>query len=175
MARQEGFIGESSLTKLEILGTGSAFMKQGIRSTEPVIEEIIMQASKEIQILAYVFTVKAIHILNEVEHAAKKGIRITIIVNDLPSQNEVIKSKLRTMQASFPHVHVLNFSDDKTKRQLHAKIVVVDRKTAVIGSANFSWGGMYSNYELGMMVEGKPAWKIAQLVDSLKTELLSLK
>jgi phosphatidylserine/phosphatidylglycerophosphate/cardiolipin synthase-like enzyme len=158
------------VTKVEILGTGSEFTKQGIRSTEPVIEEIIMQASQEIQILAYVFTSKALHILNLVENAAKKGVRTTVIVNDLQSQEEVIKTKLRAMEASFSHVHVFNFADN-TKRQLHAKIVVVDRKKAVIGSANFSWGGMYSNYEIGLLVEGEPAWKIAQLVDSIRTEL----
>lgn len=145
-------------------------MKQGVRSAEPVIEEIIINASKEIQILAYVFTSKAIHILNQVEHAAKRGIKITIIVNDLQSQEGVIKAKLKTMEVSFPHVQVFNFTDN-TKKQLHAKIVVVDREKAVIGSANFSWGGMYSNYEIGLLVEGEPAWKIAQLVDSLKAEL----
>jgi phosphatidylserine/phosphatidylglycerophosphate/cardiolipin synthase-like enzyme len=158
------------VTKVEILGTGSEFMKKGIRGTEPVIEEIIMQASKEIQILAYVFTAKASHILNLVEQAAKRGLKITIIVNDLKAQDQIIKSKLENMEATFPYVNVLNFTDN-TKRQLHAKIVVADREKAVIGSANLSWGGMYSNYEIGLLVEGEPAWKIAQLVDSLKTEL----
>ena len=158
------------MTKVEILGTGSEFMKQSIRGTEPVIEEIIMQASKEIQILAYVFTSKARHILNLVEQAAKRGLKITIIVNDLQAQDQTIKSKLEKMETTFPYVQVLNFTDN-TKRQLHAKIVVADREKAVIGSANFSWGGMYSNYEIGLLIEGEPAWKIAQLVDSLKTEL----
>lgn len=158
------------MTKVEILGTGSEFLKQGVRGTEPVIEEVIMRASKEVQMLVYVFTSKALHILNLVEQAAKRGLKITIVVNDLQSQDQVIKSKLESMEAAFPHVHVFNFADN-TKRQLHAKIVVADREKAVIGSANFSWGGMYSNYEIGLLVEGEPAWKIAQLVDSLKTEL----
>jgi len=158
------------MMKVEILGTGSEFMKQGIRGTEPVIEEVIMQASKEIQILAYIFTAKAIHILRLVEQAAKRGLKITIIVNDLQVQDQTIKYQLEKMEATFPHVQVLNFTDN-TKRQLHAKIVVADREKAVIGSANFSWGGMYSNYEVGLLIEGEPAWKIAQLVDSLKTEL----
>lgn len=155
------------MTKVEILGTGAQFMKQGVRGIEPVIEEIIMQASKEIQILAYIFTSKALHILKQVEQAAKKGIRITIIVNDLQSQDKVIRSRLENMEDNFPHVHVIDFAEN-TERQLHAKIVVVDRQIAVIGSANFSWGGMYSNYEIGLLVEGEPAWKIAQLVDSLE-------
>src|SRR3989337_4490468 len=107
-------------------------MKQSIRGTEPVIEEIIMQASKEIQILAYVFTSKARHILNLVEQAAKRGLKITIIVNDLQAQDQTIKSKLEKMETTFPYVQVLNFTDN-TKRQLHAKIVVADREKAVIG------------------------------------------
>ena len=52
-------------------------------------------------------------------------------------------------------------------RQLHAKVIVVDRKGAVIGSANFSWGGMVANYEVGVLIDGYEAWKMAKLIDEL--------
>jgi phosphatidylserine/phosphatidylglycerophosphate/cardiolipin synthase-like enzyme len=69
-----------------------------------------------------------------------------------------------------PNVRVFDFN--RGKKQLHAKVLVVDRKKAIVGSANFSWGGMYSNYEVGLLIEGEPAWKLAEIIDclSLMTE-----
>lgn len=54
---------------------------------------------------------------------------------------------------------------DPAGRQLHAKVLVSDRKKALVGSANFSWGGMIANYEIGIMLEGDAAWKMAEIID----------
>jgi len=67
-------------------------------------------------------------------------------------------------------VVVYDFTDPE-KRQLHAKIIVADRKKAIVGSANLSWGGMYSNYEIGLLIEGEAAWKLAEIVDTLGIKL----
>jgi cardiolipin synthase len=158
------------LTRAEIIGTGPEFIKSGIRGIEPTTEEIIRGAKVEIQVMVYVFTSNALHILSLLENAAKRGIRITIIVNNLDTQEQVIISKLREIADHFPYVRILNFIDNK-KRQLHAKVVIADRKKAIVGSANLSWGGMYSNYEVGVRIEGKGAWKLAELVDSLDAYL----
>lgn len=53
------------------------------------------------------------------------------------------------------------------KQMLHAKVVVVDRKKAVLGSANFSWGGMAAHYEIGVLLEGDEAWTLSKLVDDV--------
>ena len=50
---------------------------------------------------------------------------------------------------------------------LHAKVIVADRKKAILGSANFSWGGMSSHYEIGVLVEGKDARTLSELVDEI--------
>lgn len=157
------------MTKVEILATGPELIRKGIRGIEPVMEEIIMQACKEIQIMAYLFTSNALHILDLIENAARRGIKISIVVNELQSQDPTITLKLRRMTEDFPHVRVFDFTDPK-KKQLHAKIIVVDRKKAVVGSANFSWGGMYSNYEVGLLIEGPSAWKLAEIVDHLSAK-----
>lgn len=50
---------------------------------------------------------------------------------------------------------------------LHAKVIVADRKKAILGSANFSWGGMSSHYEIGVLIEGKDARTLSELVDEI--------
>lgn len=76
------------------------------------------------------------------------------------------RNELNSLASSFTHVKIIDFSRINNQ-QLHAKILVVDRKKAVIGSANFSWGGMYANYEVGLFVEGEIAWELAGIIDAL--------
>jgi cardiolipin synthase len=152
---------------VEVLATGPQFIKSGIRGIEPVIEELIVGASDEIQLTAYVFTAKARHILELIEEAAEKGIKITMIVNNLEDQHKVIKNKLKELQEKYRHVKVRDFVRSHDNQQLHAKVVVVDRARAVVGSANFSWSGMYGNYEIGLLVRGKHAWELGKVIDAL--------
>lgn len=155
---------------IEVIGTGPELLKRGIRGIEPVIEETIKQAKEEIQIVAYVFTPSAIHVLDMIGRAAEKGVKVSFVINNLFSQKKFIIDRLMTLSEIFPNVRVFNFN--RGKKQLHAKVLVVDRKKAVVGSANLSWGGMYSNYEIGLLIEGEPAWKLAEIIDclSLMTE-----
>ena len=152
------------MNRIEILATGPELIQRGIRGIEPVVEEIINDAENEIQMVAYIFTSRAIHLLNLMERAAERGIKIDMIINHLESQDEAVRSKLSFLSSRFPHVKIFNFVDPEG-RQLHAKIIVVDRKSAVIGSANFSWGGMYANYEIGLLLQGEVVWKLAGIID----------
>jgi len=154
------------MSTVELLVTGLHFIRAGVRAIEPVLEEIIMQAEKEIHLMAYIITPSALPILNLIEKAAVRGVRLTIVVNNLQSQNTMIVSRLNSIMERFPHVKVFDFTDPENG-QLHAKVVIADRRRAVVGSANLSWGGMYSNHEIGLLVEGEVAWKLAEIIDSL--------
>jgi cardiolipin synthase len=158
------------MNAIEILATGPELIKEGLRGIEPVMEEIIISATSEIKILAYLFTPQAVHFLDLLRNAADRGIKITMILNSLESQHEIIRNELNLLASRYPHVKIINFSG-KRNQQLHAKIIIADRKRAVVGSANFSWGGMYANYEVGLFVEGEIAWKLADIVDHLSTML----
>jgi cardiolipin synthase len=154
------------MNRIEILATGPELIRRGIRGIEPVLEEIINDAENEIQTMAYIFTPRAMHLLNLMERAAERGIKIDMIINHLESQDEAVRSKLGYLSSRFPHVRIFNFIDQEG-RQLHAKIVVVDRKRAVMGSANFSWGGMHANYEIGLLLQGEAVWGLASIIDFL--------
>jgi cardiolipin synthase len=153
------------MTESEVIGTGIDFLRTGIRGMEPTIESLILEASSEIQIMAYVFTASALPILDLLEKQASKGLTITIVVNHLNSQRPTIISKLNKL-SKFQKVKLIDFADQR-KRQLHAKVLIIDRMKALVGSANFTWGGMFTNYEVGIKVEGEVAWKLAALVDTL--------
>ena len=44
------------MNKVRVLATGPEFLKYGIRGTGPVIEEMIKNSEKEIQIMAYIIS-----------------------------------------------------------------------------------------------------------------------
>ena len=157
------------MTSARILATGSKFVGRGVRGTEPVIEEIIRGAKKEIHIVAYVFTSSASRFIDLIEEAAARGIAISIIMDGLETQRyKAVFSRLQRMPKTFHNVKITCFNDAAGGR-LHAKVVISDRSKAVIGSANFTKGGMVGNYEIGVLIEGKEAWQLAELVEILST------
>jgi phosphatidylserine/phosphatidylglycerophosphate/cardiolipin synthase-like enzyme len=50
---------------------------------------------------------------------------------------------------------------------LHAKLVVVDRKTALVGSANISKGALVSNYEIMLKISGDAVSSLSLMLDNL--------
>jgi cardiolipin synthase len=153
------------MSSVNILVTGPELIRDGTRGIEPVVEELIREAQSEIQIMAYVITPHARRLISLLEEAAKRRVAIIIVINRFEAQEEIVKQRLRDLCACSENVRVLNFSDPG-HRELHAKILVADRKKAVIGSANFSWGGMSANCEVGIQVEGEPAWTLGKIVDA---------
>jgi phosphatidylserine/phosphatidylglycerophosphate/cardiolipin synthase-like enzyme len=156
------------VSDIEVLATGPEFLGRDIRGIEPVIEEIIQEAKSEIQLVAYVFTSNAFHILQLLEEAAERGVKVTIIINNLESQEKKVIAKMKSLTRKYRHFKVFDFMHIK-KKQLHAKVVITDRKKAVVGSANFSWSGMYGNHEIGLLIKGENAWKLAKVIDVLSS------
>jgi cardiolipin synthase len=93
-----------------------------------------------------------------------------MIINSVASQKPYIRTKLDSMAQRFENLKILDFSD-RRGRQLHAKIIVSDRKKALVGSSNLTWGGMFGNCEIGLLVDGAAAWKLAELADALAATL----
>ena len=156
------------MNKVQILATGPEFLKDGIRGTGPVIEEIIKNSEKEIQILAYVISHHASKFLDLLELALKREIKITIILNKFEKHDVKIKKKIKKMQKLYRKFTIIDFTGSTRNPDLHAKVIVVDRKNAIIGSANFSWHGMTGNYEIGVYLEGDSAWKLGKLIDDME-------
>ena len=147
------------------MGTGGDFLKQGIRGAESVMEELMLGARQEIHLAAYVLTPQAMHVVELLESAAQRRVKLTLLVNNLQAQPPAIRQRLEALRDGSSAVKLVDFAP--ARGQLHAKVVVADRSRALIGSANFTWSGLVSNYELGVLVEGELCWKLAGLIDSL--------
>lgn len=132
---------------------------------------MIVAARREIQIAAFVFTSSAVRVMDLLGEAAERGVSVLVILNRLEDQPEAIRVRLDELSEQFHHFRVLSFSDE-SGGQLHAKVVVVDRERALIGSANLSWGGLVSNHEVAVIVHGDLGWRLAAVLDGLTSSRL---
>ena len=153
------------MSSIKILATGSDFLKEGVRGTGPVVEELMENIDNELHILAYVISEHAEKFLGLIERALESGIKTTLVINNLQQQDTYVRDKLLNWKSKFRYFNLVDFN--RKEKTLHAKVVVVDREKAVLGSANFSWGGMSGNYEIGILLEGREAWTLSKLVDDV--------
>ena len=109
---------------------------------------------------------------------SNSGVPVQIIVNRLEAQlkkNKTVREKMEVLK-SMPDATVLSFrpSDKRDHSDLHAKIFTVDGETAILGSANLSFRGMFDNHEIMVKISGKKfVAQINQLIDELAENILA--
>ena len=80
----------------------------------------------------------------------------------------IIKEKLQGLNNKFGGRNfVLADFEKPDLGYLHAKVMVADREKMIIGSANLSAGGQKNNYEMGVLIEGEEAWKVADVIEQI--------
>ena len=153
--------------KVTIAVTGLAWMGQGIRSINSILEETLPQSNDEVQIVAYRITRGATGFLDSITKCLNRGVKVNLIINRFDKQPIETKKRLLRLVSQFNHFSLFDFSPENVEEDLHAKLIVFDRSKALIGSSNITWRGLVLNHELGVIVEGQSASKIGGLIDSL--------
>jgi phosphatidylserine/phosphatidylglycerophosphate/cardiolipin synthase-like enzyme len=158
---------------LKIAVTGTAWMGGGIGSVQSAIEELLSAADQEILIAIYEITEGASEFVEKIRVSLARGIRVTFIINRYYEKPLLIRKKLENLKAIYPYFELLNFTPENPENindDLHAKLIVVDRSRALVGSANLTWNGLIGNHELAVVIYGKDASKIAELFDRLSQD-----
>jgi len=153
------------MTELKILATGTDFLKENVRGTGPAVEKVIDDAQRELHIMAYVISKHAKNFMDLLEKALESGVKTTLVINKLAEQDDETKERLFSWRRKFSYFRLVDFN--RVEKTLHAKVIVADRDRAVIGSANFSWGGLSGNYEIGVLIQGRDAYTLSKLVDDV--------
>lgn len=141
-------------------------MKLGVRSTEPSMLELINNAKDELQILSYAITSGANKILLAIEKALTRGVRLTFVLNSNEELSNKIINSLTSMKNAFEYSKIYLF-DSSDMADLHAKIMVADRKVAIVGSSNLTSRGLVWNLEIGFLIEDKSIWKLSEVIDRI--------
>ncbi len=154
------------MNKISVVVTGLAWMGAGVGSIESALERLFTTAKQELFLTVYAFGTDPVRITAWLEDALVKGVAVRMILNRSEGQPAAVVDGLRRLAASYPHFSLFRFSGPENS-ELHAKVIVADRRLALVGSSNLSWHGMVANHELALLVEGEPAAAVAGALDRL--------
>lgn len=158
------------IDRVSLAVTGLAWLGSGIPSVEQEMHALIRPAKREIQICAYAVTIGSLDMLTEVREIAQQGVQVTIVLNELRNQPYPVQHFLKQAVGDLgERWKLFSFGGESKYGQLHAKIVVVDRRAALVGSANLSFHGMVSNHEMALVVRGPSAEAVATRMDMLES------
>jgi phosphatidylserine/phosphatidylglycerophosphate/cardiolipin synthase-like enzyme len=127
------------------------------RHTLHVVRQMISGAANEILIAGYAIT-DAGGVLSQLATAARRGIRILLVCSDwMDKRNGKTAAMLTGEQwpsdAPKPRIHEYR-NDSPDTAGMHIKCLLVDGVDMLIGSANFTYPGLNTNFEMGVRLNG---------------------
>lgn len=145
----------------ELVWTGATPPGSGLRSTLPVVREMLDAADRTVLVVAYNLWFgqgRVMGVLERLGAAARRGVDITFIVD----RNYQYGHNLAQLRSRWPdgirRPTVLTWgAEHDSIAKLHAKVLVVDAEEVLITSANLTGHGMDGNLELGVRVRGEQA------------------
>lgn len=159
----------------EISASGKLWVGHDSSRISNTVFDALAQAKSSIQISAFSLgeqnaaTQTFFKIICQQLHA---GRYVQFIVNNLTGKTigKFSKKQLLLLQ-KFKNFDLFNFQGADKYGVLHAKIIVIDRTVALIGSPNISNNAMNHNYEIMLSIEGKDVAKIANMLDMLTSAI----
>jgi phosphatidylserine/phosphatidylglycerophosphate/cardiolipin synthase-like enzyme len=136
------------------------------RLTGETVVALIGQARHELLIAtAYVDARGARALLPSLTAAAARGVAIEFAAVERLAREGAIDLIERELAASKATVDIRRLDD--LAGFPHVKVLVRDRERAYLGSANFTFSGMTSNFELGALVAGEDVKLVHEFVRDL--------
>lgn len=151
---------------VRVVVTGTAWMGGGIGSIESALELLFREAKQEVALTAYSISTGADLLFDWMEAALARGVQINLIINHLDDHPFEVIAKLRRFVATYAHLHLYDFRS-AGEADLHAKVIVADRRMALIGSSNLSRRGLLANHEMAVLIQGDAAVSVASTLDRL--------
>jgi phosphatidylserine/phosphatidylglycerophosphate/cardiolipin synthase-like enzyme len=137
---------------LDVVWTGPETSTGTGRLTAATIIDLIGEARREILLVSYA-TNSERAIEAALAAAAQRGIEITIL-----AERHADNPAYTAIGPPFPGLQAIRLRWPASHRPvgaaLHAKILVIDSRIALVGSANFTSRAMVSNLECGFLIRG---------------------
>jgi hypothetical protein len=154
--------------KVYVVCTAPIQFTAPVRSTFATMIEMVAEASAEIVVVGYVFTAGASEFVKAVARARQRGVRVTIIGNRMLPSIPILQKLWALPQP--PDIYSWDSDGPNRLASLHAKLLICDRTTALVTSANFSLHGLHENIEIGLKVQSPSVGRLSdfvrQLIDS---------
>ena len=156
--------------RCELVWTGDTAVGAGVRSTFPVVKEMLSLARRSVLVVTYALWAgtDAGVVIDLLAGLSSKGVDVTFALDSRYQQGWNISQLRRHWPAGRrrPTVYTWQLEDD-TIAKLHAKVLIVDRRDLLITSANLTGHGLKHNLEFGVRVRGRPAEEASEHLEKL--------
>ena len=149
-----------------VVVTGTSWMGSGIGSIESAIDNLFRTASDEIILSVYTIGSGTDLVFRWLEGTLNRGVQVSLVINALDDQPVDVVKRLHDLNRRYKHFHLYDFLGE-AGFSLHAKAIVADHRTALIGSSNMSRRGLLANHELALLVGGAAAATTGRAMDAL--------
>lgn len=141
--------------------------RRSVAATRDVARELLRSAKRELLVVGFSMTDPDFRTL--LARRGGEGVQVTV-VGDRESGD--LPSLVRSWPATATPLDALwdVRAERGEHRRMHGKVIVADRRVALLGSANFSAGGLGANIEFGVRVEGTIGQEVHRVVDALRDE-----
>jgi len=150
--------------------SGSIWMGSGLGSVESALHRLFNEANDEVLIIAFTVSNATELFFDHLRSMLQRHIRVRMVINRFEEQHPDAQRRLQQVKNDYPGLfHLLSFVPSNDQSDLHAKVVVVDRSKALVGSANLSLRGLQNNHELGVVISGEAVNDVAHAIDLIAT------
>ena len=169
--------------KIELVWSGPGLSNIPIRLTEQVILDLIKNAKESLFIASFA-VYKARNVMNEMEKAIDKGVKLTFLLETPESSHhkininpiDVIPKKI--IQNSKILIWTYNnrkIDGDDQIGTLHGKFIIQDDQRAFISSANLTESAFERNIELGVLIKERNLVKLlrSHIAELIKENVFS--
>lgn len=92
---------------------------------------------------------------NAIINAVKKGVNVKVMTTNHHTINILSQNKVKARKL-------------ETERKVHAKLIIIDGKTAILGSHNYTMSAFTTNYEISVIIqEAKIVKRLNQFFNNL--------
>jgi len=169
LGAQAAVANERDRQQVDAVWTGPSSSVRTSRLTSAVVVDLIAAARTEILLVSYATQTEP-HVDDALRvTVAEQGVDVTLLL-----ERSVDNPRYTGRAEPFPGLPALRLSWPASRREsssasMHAKLLVIDRAIALVGSANVTGHALAHNLECGLLVTGGPVPRMLHdHVDSLR-------
>lgn len=155
----------------EVVWTGPKVEGSFLRATRQVVQDIVQGAQQELLVVGYWIAGHGDQegiirdVIGLIADAASRGVDVTVVLDSADKtygkSNRDVLAELWPAGQMLPELLTWDVPKAEKHLKLHAKVLVADRRDALVTSANLTMHALDRNMEMGVRVVGNTASQIA--------------
>lgn len=162
----------------QVVWTGPKVEGSFLRATREVVRELLRGAQAELLVVGYWIAARddgegvIEEVIAALAEAVRSGLTVSVVIDERVRSdgrnNRQILVSAWPVDVALPKILTWRLPPSDQHVKLHAKVLLADRRDALVTSANLTSYAMDRNMEMGVRVIGHPAADIARHFDLLE-------